>query len=162
LEPTLGTLYIVATPIGNPDDISARALRVLAEADWIVCEEIAEGERLLKRLPGHLAQDGVTALVLAIINAHYDAATLLLDLGANPNVADARGMAALYAAVDMNTLDETPGRPDPKITGSLDSLAMIESARSARKQTTSSDPDSHFSIICGISPRASTPYSSAV
>ena len=39
----------MATPIGNPDDISARALRVLAEADWIVCEEIAEGERLLKR-----------------------------------------------------------------------------------------------------------------
>jgi ankyrin repeat protein len=70
--------------------------------------------------------DGTNALTLAIINAHYDAATLLLDLGANPNVADARGMTALYAAVDMNTLDETPGRPDPKITGSLDSLAMIQ------------------------------------
>jgi ankyrin repeat protein len=70
--------------------------------------------------------DGTNALTLAIINAHYDAATLLLDLGANPNVADSRGMAALYAAVDMNTLDETPGRPDPKLTGALDSLAMIE------------------------------------
>lgn len=49
METKLGTLYIVSTPIGNPDDISARALRVLGEADWIVCEEIGEGERLLKR-----------------------------------------------------------------------------------------------------------------
>ena len=44
-----GTLYIVSTPIGNPDDISARALRVLREADCVVCEELPEGERLLKR-----------------------------------------------------------------------------------------------------------------
>jgi 16S rRNA (cytidine1402-2'-O)-methyltransferase len=49
-EPTKpGALYIVSTPIGNPDDVSARALRVLAEVDWIVCEEMREGERLLKR-----------------------------------------------------------------------------------------------------------------
>lgn len=45
----LGALFIVATPIGNPDDISARALRMLREADWVVCEEMREGERLLKR-----------------------------------------------------------------------------------------------------------------
>ena len=70
--------------------------------------------------------DGTNALTLAIINAHYDVAKLLLEKGADPNIADARGMTALYAAVDMNTLDETPGRPDPKATGSLDSLAMID------------------------------------
>jgi 16S rRNA (cytidine1402-2'-O)-methyltransferase len=49
LEIKPGTLTIVSTPIGNPEDISARALRVLSEVDWIVCEEIGEGERLLKR-----------------------------------------------------------------------------------------------------------------
>jgi ankyrin repeat protein len=70
--------------------------------------------------------DGTNALTLAVINAHYDAAALLLDKGADPNLADARGMTALYAAVDMNTLDETPGRPEPKPTGSLDSLGMID------------------------------------
>jgi uncharacterized protein len=70
--------------------------------------------------------DGTTALTLAIINAHYEAAVLLLDAGADPNVADARGMAPLYAAVDMNTLDETPGRPAPRITGTIDSLQMVE------------------------------------
>ena len=70
--------------------------------------------------------DGTTALTLAVINAHYDAASLLLDLGADPNVADARGMTPLYAAVDMNTLDETPGRPAPTQTDRLNSLGMVE------------------------------------
>jgi ankyrin repeat protein len=63
--------------------------------------------------------DGTPALVLAVINAHYDLAALLLEQGADPNVADAKGMTALYAAVDMNTLDETPGRPAPVPSGRL-------------------------------------------
>jgi 16S rRNA (cytidine1402-2'-O)-methyltransferase len=44
-----GTLYIVSTPIGHPDDISFRALSVLKEADLVVCEELKEGRRLLRR-----------------------------------------------------------------------------------------------------------------
>ena len=70
--------------------------------------------------------DGTPALTLAIINAHYDAASLLLERGADPNVADARGMTPLYAAVDMNTLDETPGRPAPKPEDAIGSVGMIE------------------------------------
>ena len=70
--------------------------------------------------------DGTTALTFAIVNAHYDTASMLLDLGADPNVGDARGMTPLYAAVDMHTLDETPGRPAPKQTDALDSLATVE------------------------------------
>jgi ankyrin repeat protein len=63
--------------------------------------------------------DGTTALTLAVINSHYDLAALLLDLGANPNVADATGMTPLYAAVDMHTVDETPGRPAPVASGAV-------------------------------------------
>ena len=36
---------------------------------------------------------------------------MLLEKGANPNLADSTGMAALYAAVDMNSLGEVYGRP---------------------------------------------------
>lgn len=42
-----GTLYLVATPIGNWDDITFRALRILKEVDVIVYEENKEGQRLL-------------------------------------------------------------------------------------------------------------------
>ena len=42
------TLYIVSTPIGNFDDISLRALAVLKQADFIICEEFKEGNRLLR------------------------------------------------------------------------------------------------------------------
>lgn len=41
-------LYTVATPIGNMDDISIRALQVLGEADCVVCEDTRETARLLQ------------------------------------------------------------------------------------------------------------------
>jgi 16S rRNA (cytidine1402-2'-O)-methyltransferase len=44
-----GTLYLVSTPIGNEEDISLRALRILREADIVVCEEFKEGRRLLAK-----------------------------------------------------------------------------------------------------------------
>ncbi|MDR3574820.1 MAG: 16S rRNA (cytidine(1402)-2'-O)-methyltransferase [Anaerolineaceae bacterium] len=48
--PESGQLYIVATPIGHPDDITLRALEVLRSADAIICEETKEGSKLVKKL----------------------------------------------------------------------------------------------------------------
>lgn len=44
----IGKLYIVAIPIGHPDDITVRAIKTLEEVDVIICEEFKPARRFLK------------------------------------------------------------------------------------------------------------------
>ena len=62
-----GTLYLVATPIGNYDDITFRALNVLKMVDVVVYEERKEGQRLLAyyKIPEKLVES---------LNEHNEAA----------------------------------------------------------------------------------------
>jgi ankyrin repeat protein len=69
--------------------------------------------------------DGATALEIAIINAHYEFAALLLDAGADPNIVDNEaGMGPLYAVVDMHRLAVGHGRPNPKPVGLMTAVDL--------------------------------------
>jgi len=102
-------LYVVATPIGNAEDITLRALRVLASADAIACEDTRVSAKLLQRhgisteriaYHDHSAP-GVTERLLARIAAGgavaliSDAGTPLLSDPGFPLVREAvaRGLA---------------------------------------------------------------------
>src|SRR5256885_12046118 len=48
------TLFIVATPIGNPEDITLRALRILREVDLIAAEDTRVTRKLLSHYDIHI------------------------------------------------------------------------------------------------------------
>jgi ankyrin repeat protein/mono/diheme cytochrome c family protein len=68
--------------------------------------------------------DGTSALVLAVMNAHYELAAALLDKGANPN-ADKQGWTALHQIAWSRRHNAGFNLPGPVATGGLDSLDLV-------------------------------------
>ena len=77
-----GVLYIVATPIGNLDDISLRAIETLSQADLIAAEDTRHSSRLLSHL-------GIKKKLLSLHehNEHARVAGIIDNLAAGMNIA---------------------------------------------------------------------------
>ncbi len=58
-------LYIVATPIGDPGDITLRAVETLRQANVVICEELRLGTTLLKQL-------GIAGHEVVALNEHNE------------------------------------------------------------------------------------------
>ncbi len=110
-----GTLSVVATPIGNLEDITLRALRVLAEADYILCEDTRVTGKLLKhyeidtkmkRYDAH-ATENVHTEILADLDIGKHIA-LVSDAG-TPGVSDPGMLLISRARAASATIQTIPG-----------------------------------------------------
>jgi 16S rRNA (cytidine1402-2'-O)-methyltransferase len=89
-----GCLYLVATPIGNLEDITVRALRVLKEADVIACEDTRQTHKLLqhygihKELVSYHAHNELTRAAELVIELEQGAQVALVSDAGTPVVSD--------------------------------------------------------------------------
>jgi 16S rRNA (cytidine1402-2'-O)-methyltransferase len=89
-----GCLYLVATPIGNLEDITLRALRVLKEADVIACEDTRQTQKLLqhysihKEMISYHAHNELTRAPELVIQLEEGAQVALVSDAGTPVVSD--------------------------------------------------------------------------
>jgi 16S rRNA (cytidine1402-2'-O)-methyltransferase len=107
-----GTLYIVATPIGNMEDITYRAVRILQEADIIAAEDTRHTKKLFDRYNIHTPsisfhQHSDPKKILSLLEEGKNIA-LVSDAG-TPGISDP-GTALVSAAIKNNfSVSPLPG-----------------------------------------------------
>ena len=101
-----GKLSVVATPIGNLEDITLRALRILKEADFIACENVTTTRKLLSHFEIHTpAVVDSKAIKLLQEGKHV---ALVSDAG-TPNVSDPGGEMVAKARGLGAKIETIPG-----------------------------------------------------
>lgn len=123
-----GTLYIVATPIGNLEDITLRALRVLGEVDYVLCEDARvtgkllahyELRKQLKRYDAHASEQVHERIIKELLSGKNIA--LVSDAG-TPGVSDP-GVLLVQSAREAHARVEVI--PGPSAITAAVSLAGI-------------------------------------
>jgi len=111
----MGILYIVPTPVGNMEDMTMRAIRVLKEADFVLAEDTRTSSVLLKhfdihnRLVAHhkFNEHGTSAAIVERLKAGETIA-LISDAG-TPGISDPGFFLAREAAKAGITVQTLPG-----------------------------------------------------
>lgn len=101
-----GTLSVVATPIGNLEDITLRALRILKEADFVACEDTRTTRKLLSHF-GISTPAIADSKVLGLLRQGKRVA-LVSDAG-TPGVSDPGGELVAKAREEGAKIETIPG-----------------------------------------------------
>jgi len=114
-EPLAPGLYLVATPIGNLEDITLRALRILASVDRIACEDTRQTQKLLNhfeiRTPTvsyHMHNESSRAEELVVDLTQGARIAVVSDAG-TPGIADPGGQLATAAIAAGVPVFPVPG-----------------------------------------------------
>ena len=115
----MGTLYIVPTPVGNMEDMTLRAIRILKEADLVLAEDTRTSSILLKhfeiknQLMAHhkFNEHGTTAGIVERLRGGQTIA-LISDAG-TPGISDPGFYLAREAAAAGITVQCQPRRSSP-------------------------------------------------
>jgi 16S rRNA (cytidine1402-2'-O)-methyltransferase len=109
-KPLAPGLYLVATPIGNLEDITLRALRILRSVDRIACEDTRQTQKLLNhfeiRTPTvsyHMHNEGSRSEEL-VAELKLGACIAVVSDAGTPGIADPGGQianAAIAAGIDV-------------------------------------------------------------
>jgi 16S rRNA (cytidine1402-2'-O)-methyltransferase len=121
-----GTLYVVATPIGNLADITLRAVHVLGLVDAVACEDTRVGAQLLRHLGWNKP-----LLALHAHNEHEAAAAVLQRLAAGDSVAfvsDAGTPAISDPGAVLVAAATAAGHPVVPLPGPSSALAALSAA----------------------------------
>lgn len=120
-NPPAGILFLVSTPIGNLEDISLRALRVLGEADLIAAEDTRHSAKLLhrydiRRPTTSLHEHNEAAKVPSLVDSLLGGARIALVTDAGtPSVSDP-GFRLVRAAIDAGIRVEAIPGPSAALT----------------------------------------------
>ena len=122
---TIGTLYIVSTPIGNLEDITLRAIRVLKEVDLIAAEDTRHTKHLLDRYQiqtqltsyhDHNKEEKAPVLVARLLEGKSVA--LVSDAG-TPGISDPG-----YFLINLAADQKVPVVPIPGATAAIAALSV--------------------------------------
>jgi len=120
LEPGL---YLVATPIGNLEDITLRALRVLKEADLIACEDTRQTQKLLNhygiatRTTSYHEHNEMTCAPQLVVQLEQGARIALVTDAGMPGISDPG-----YRLISLAIRHQVPVVPIPGASAFLAAL----------------------------------------
>jgi 16S rRNA (cytidine1402-2'-O)-methyltransferase len=114
-RPLAPGLYLVATPIGNLEDITLRALRILRNVDRIACEDTRQTQKLLNHfniqtptVSYHMHNEGSRTEELTVELKQGAAIAVVSDAG-SPGIADPGGQIAAAAIAAGISVFPVPG-----------------------------------------------------